>query len=50
MQKFNFNHVISYAVTNSQLIVDLNVKAKSIQPPKENIGENLVDFRLGRFL
>lgn len=48
MQKFNFNHVISYAVTDSKLIVDLNVKAKSIQPLKENIGENLVDFRLGK--
>lgn len=39
MQKFNCNHVISYAVTNSKLIVDLNVKSKSIQPLKENIGE-----------
>lgn len=47
-KKFNFNHVISYAVTNSKLIVDLNVKAKSIQPLKENIEENLVDFRLGK--
>lgn len=48
MQKFKFNHVVSYAVTNSKLIVDLNVKAKSIRPLKENMGENLVDFRLGK--
>lgn len=49
MQKFHFNlHVISYAVTNLKLMVDLNVKAKSIQPLKENIRENLGDFRLGK--
>lgn len=39
-----------YTEINSKCIIDINVRAKSIKHLKENIGENLHDFWLGKEL
>lgn len=33
---------------NSKLMIDMNVKYENIKLFKENVGENLYDFELGR--
>lgn len=47
-EKININpHFITNIKINLKWVLDLNVKAKHIIVPEENIGENFCDLRVG---
>lgn len=48
-EKMNLDpFLILYIKANSKWVIDLNVRAKTIKLPKENIRVNLHDFGLGK--